>query len=240
MTRMMKLTWKYGDDAFVATEKEELVFQLMDIVLGYPDSKAFAASIFACKALPGRVWAHIRNVPKRYQVYRDDIALVVKVEPAYSPDEREGLALNSSPEDTVIYGSHIHPSADEMHFFVGCELLAAQLKSRMEAIILQHALRVGNRVKVTAGSMLGLSGKIEELLEESATIYIGSLDIAETLLLSKMRGIFVPVTRSESLEGGGKEPLDGSLPSRVTEQWFTGKMITPRYSPIHLGFKLLT
>ncbi|PPQ83966.1 hypothetical protein CVT26_011328 [Gymnopilus dilepis] len=102
----------------------------------------------------------------------------------------QGYLLIDGPVDMVTYGTHIWPIADEFRFFLGCTLLDDHLRANTQAMILKNALRPGDRVKVTAGSLLGLCGTVAELSEDTVDVHIESLDIRETVLLTEIRAYF--------------------------------------------------
>ena len=102
----------------------------------------------------------------------------------------QGYLLMDGPVDMVTYGTHIWPVADEFRFFLGCTLLDDHLRASTQAMILQNALRPGDRVKVTAGSLSGLCGTIAELSEKTADVYIESLGIRQIVLLTEIRTYF--------------------------------------------------
>ena len=187
-----------------------------------------------------QTWVRLRKPPKKYKIYQEDIAFVVKVERSrmiqiclaprsgemepggLRPKQRlivneelemldktdrtdQGYVLIDGPVDMVTYGTHVWPTADELRFFLACTLLNDGLRGRSESMIVRQALRLRDRVKVTSGSLLGLTGIIEDLSERTADVRIESLDIKETLLRTEIRTYFRPGDQVRVTNGAWKD-----------------------------------
>ena len=132
----------------------------------------------------------------------------------------QGYLLMDGPVHMVTHGVHIWPVADEFRFFLGCTLLDDHLRASTQAMILKNALRMGGRVKVTAGSLLGLCGATPELFEKTVDVfYIESLDRRQTVLLTDIRSYFREGDMVR-VRGGAWENVVGRV-TEVRDFWAT-------------------
>lgn len=96
------------------------------------------------------------------------------------------ISLDLSYE-SLTWGFHIFPTAEELEMFRECSHVDDTLADVTENVITRNALKPGDRVMVCWGALLGLSGKVIEISEDSVEVYFASLDITESLMHAELR-----------------------------------------------------
>jgi len=121
---------------------------------------------------------------------------------------RRGFLVMRGPRTMAVsFQEQVLPTTRELDQFTSCEAMddyfCASTKDRMA----QNDIVAGDRVKGIAGTLQGLTGIVQDVSEDTATIHIPCLDLLETVMRFEVRKRFLvgdKVVVSDTAEQAGR------------------------------------